>query len=131
MRSISDDELYAVQGRYLGPPGRTLPVHIRYVAIVMGVVYFLLLLIVKAQLRLDFGGLTFLLLGIGAALATIATMRLVGPERPANAVLTMLAAEIATPRPGAGQTMRAAPDPRRIRVSATRPKPSSGRRRRR
>ena len=47
VRSCSDDELYHLQGRYLGPPGRTFLFQARYIAYVLWAGYAFVGLIVK------------------------------------------------------------------------------------
>lgn len=130
MRSISDDELYAVQGRYLGPPGRTLPFQARYSAYALWSLYFLIFLVVRAQLGLFRTGLGYVVIGLAATLATILTMRVVTPERPASVVVAMFFVELAAPRARARTARgRIVMTPRRVLVTATRPR-SRGRARR-
>lgn len=126
MRSVSDDELYAVQGRYLGPPGQTIPWQARYVAYVLWAGYFLALVIVRAQLHLLGGGFGYVALAAAATVATVVTMRVVTPERPVGAVAAMFLAELNAPRPDSGRTICAAPDPRRVLFAPFRPRPRSG-----
>lgn len=98
MRSRSDDELYAVQNRYLGPPGRTLLWQARYSAYGLWLGYVLLLLIVRAQVGV-FGGLAgYGVVAVVAVVATQYTMRVVSPDRPALAVAGLFAAELRAPR---------------------------------
>lgn len=113
-----------MQNRYLGPPGRTLIFQARYSAYAMWVGYAFLFVIVRAQLGLFRGGLGYVVVAIAAVLATLLTMRAVTPERPVAQVLRMFGAELGAPRPprpGPATVMIA--DPRRVRVSATRPRP--------
>jgi hypothetical protein len=123
MYSVSDDELYAVQGRYLGPPGKTLPWQARYIAYAVFAGYLFGLLILRQQLRILPGGGGYVVLVLASVLSTIATMRLVTPERPVTAVLAGFWADIGAPRPGGGTTYYGAPDLRRVLISTERPRP--------
>lgn len=124
MRSRSDDELYALQNRYLGPPGRTLLWHARYTAYALWAGYAFIFLILRAHLGLDgFFGYVFVV--IAAVVATQQTMRVVTPERPPVAVLAMFTAELGAPRRDA-ETAIAVADPRHVLISPTRPRPRQG-----
>ncbi|MGH8918962.1 MAG: hypothetical protein ACRD0H_11650 [Actinomycetes bacterium] len=125
---MSDDELYAVQGRYLGPAGHTIPWHARYCAYALWAVYAVGLLIVRAQLHVLPGGGGYVTVAAVATIATVVTMRVVTPERPITAVARMAWAELRAPRPASGRGgVRAAPDPGRVLVSRERPRPRSRR----
>lgn len=123
MRSRSDDELYAFQNVYLGPPGRTLPFKARYLAYVLWVGWLFVLLVLRAQLGLMPGFAGYVLVGILAMLATSMTMRVVTPERPVAAVARMFLAELDTPRAAADPVTVNVSDPRRVLVSVARPRP--------
>lgn len=124
MRSHSDDELYHVQGRYLGPPGRTFLWQARYVAYVVWAAYAFAGLILKQQLGLGGGFLGYVLVAMVAVAATITTMRMVSPERPASAVLAMALAELRTPRDVPVPAVVTVSDPRWVRVHLDRPVPA-------
>lgn len=122
MRVRSDDDLYSLQNRYLGPPGRTIPFQARYVAYVTWAGYLVPFLIVRQQLGIA-GSTGTLFVLAGTTIATVYTMRLVSTERPVSAVVRMLWLNITAPRPG-GQAIHAAPGPHRVLVTAHRPVPS-------
>lgn len=93
----SDDDLYRVNGIWLGPPGATMPWRARYVAWGMGIA---LALATFALARIWFP-FDFFTLAWPVVIAITLT-RLIGskitPDRPLSAVLTMFVREIATPR---------------------------------
>ncbi|WP_214369788.1 hypothetical protein [Pseudonocardia sp. H11422] len=122
MRSSSDDELYALQNRYLGPPGRTLLWQARYTAYGVWIAYGFLFLIIRQQLGLFPGFLGYIVVVVAAVAATIYTMRVVTPERPAAAVLRMFSAELQAPRPDTTSVV-AVSDPRHVLVTPARPRP--------
>ncbi|MCF7552575.1 hypothetical protein [Pseudonocardia sp. WMMC193] len=120
MRSRSDDELYALQNRYLGPPGRTLMWQARYSAYCLWLAYCFVLLIAHAQLGLFDGFLGYVIVVVGAVVATQLTMRVITPDRPTTAVLRMFAAELRVPRLRE-QTAVYVSDPRHVHLSSVRP----------
>ncbi|WP_232668624.1 hypothetical protein [Pseudonocardia sp. TRM90224] len=117
MLSRSDDELYSVQGRYLGPPGRTLLWQARYIAYVIWAGYAFVFVVVRQQLSLLPGLAGYAVVALAAVIATVATMRHVSVERPPSAVLAMFLAELRTPRhtPPPSPTV-AVSDPRNVAV---------------
>lgn len=121
MRVRSDDDLYSLENRYLGPPGRTIPFQARYSAYLVWAGYVVIFLVLRQQLGIGGGDGTFFVL-FGTTIATVWSMKLVSPERPASVVLGMLWANITAPRPGGGQVFAAAPNPRRVLVTAQRPR---------
>lgn len=128
MRSRSDDELYALQNRWLGPPGRTLLWQARYAAYVVWVGYFLFFLIVRQQLGDALSGfLGYAIVAVAALLATHGTMRVVTPDRPAGQVLRMFFAELGAPRSAPAARTVATPDPRWVQVAVARPTPEDRR----
>ncbi|OLL74333.1 hypothetical protein Ae168Ps1_2721 [Pseudonocardia sp. Ae168_Ps1] len=128
MRSRSDDELYALQNRWLGPPGRTLFWQARYAAYIVWVGYFLIFLIVRQQLGdLLSGFLGYVIVTLMALLATNLTMRVVTPDRPAGQVLRMFLAELGAPRSRPSVRTVATPDPRWVQVAVARPTPGDSR----
>lgn len=128
MRSRSDDELYALQNRWLGPPGRTLLWQARYAAYIVWVGYFSIFLIVRQQLGdLLSGVLGYGIVALAALAATNLTMRVVTPERPAGQVLRMFFAELSAPRPPPAVRTVATPDPRWVQIAVARPTPGDPR----
>ncbi|WP_226360991.1 hypothetical protein [Pseudonocardia sp. ICBG1142] len=128
MRSRSDDELYSLQNRWLGPPGRTLLWQARYAAYIVWVGYFFVFLVLRQQLGdLLSGFLGYLIVGMTALLATHVTMRVVTPERPAGQVLRMFYAELSAPRTMQAVRTVATPDPRWVQVTVARPTPGDRR----
>ncbi|MCE3555520.1 hypothetical protein LWC33_29250 [Pseudonocardia sp. RS11V-5] len=127
MRSRSDDELYSLQNRYLGPPGRTLMWQARYSAYGLWLAYGFVFLIIRAQLGLFDGFLGYVIVVVAAVVATQYTMRVITPDRPTVAVLRMFAAELRAPRPES-DTVVSVSDPRHVLVSPTRPRPREVRR---
>ncbi|WP_051342452.1 hypothetical protein [Pseudonocardia spinosispora] len=122
MRVRSDDDLYSLQNRYLGPPGRTIPFQARYVAYVTWAAYVVPFLIVRQQLGIAGSTGTMFVL-VGTTIATVYTMRLVSTERPVSAVVRMVWLNITAPRPG-GEAIHAAPNPTSVMVTAHYPTPS-------
>lgn len=98
MRLRVDDEIYNVNAVWLGPPGRTLPFRVRYVAYAVGAVVFVLLQVIERRLGI---GLGFFSLAY-SLLATVGLTRLilsvVDPDRTLGAVLTAFAHEVGAPR---------------------------------
>lgn len=127
MRSRSDDELYSLQNRYLGPPGRTFVVQARYAAYGIWAACFFVLLVIRAQLGLFDGFMGYGIVAVFAALATRAIMRVVTSERPAGQVLRMFGAELSTPRPLKALRTVGSPDPRHVQIAVARPLPEDRR----
>ncbi|MDN5916878.1 MAG: hypothetical protein L0I76_17520 [Pseudonocardia sp.] len=127
MRSRSDDELYSLQNRYLGPPGRTFIFQARYAAYGIWAACFFVLLVIKQQLGLFSGFMGYVVVALFATLATQAVMRVITPERPAGQVLRMFGAELSTPRPLTRVRTVGSPDPRHVQVAVARPIPEDDR----
>lgn len=104
----TDDDIYRVDERYLGPPGKTLAWHARYRAYGVGIVVFLgVLILLRGILHLPISAR--LVMVIIAATITITTivMKKVTPERPFFAVLRAGLNDLTAPRPPTpGQVMR-------------------------
>lgn len=127
MRSRSDDELYSLQNRYLGPPGRTFIFQARYAAYGIWAGCFFVLLVVKQQLGLFSGFLGYVVVAVFATLATQMVMKVITPERPAGQVLRMFGAELSAPRPLTRVRTVGSPDPRHVQVAVARPIPEDDR----
>lgn len=113
MRLHVDDDIYRVDGVWLGPPQRTLPWRARYVAYGVGLGVFLLLQVVERRVGI---GISFWTLSY-SLLITIALTRLalsvVDHDRTVWSVVTAFVHEVGAPR--AGGTVRTAVfRPRRI-----------------
>lgn len=98
MKLPVDDEIYQVNGVWLGPPGKTLPWRARYVAYAVGVAIFVALQVVERRLGI---GLGFFSLAY-SLLATVGLTRLVltvvDHDRPVTSVVAAFAHEVAAPR---------------------------------
>lgn len=103
MRLPVDDEIYQVNGVWLGPPGKTLPWRARYVAYAVGVAIFVVLQVVERRLGIGLGffSLTY------SVLTTVGLTRLVltvvDHDRPVTSVAVAFAHEVSAPREGKGE----------------------------
>jgi hypothetical protein len=95
-----DDDIYRVDGVWLGPPQKTLPWRARYLAYGVGLLVFLLLQVIERRVGL---GVTFWSLAY-SLLVTIALTRLalsvVDHDRTVWSVITAFAHEVGAPRLG-------------------------------
>ncbi|MFD2471288.1 hypothetical protein [Amycolatopsis silviterrae] len=128
MRIRTDDEVYRVDAVWLGPPKATFPWRARYVAWLVGIPVFLVVLTVERWLGWSFGFFST----AWAFVATIVITRLItakiSHERPLGAVIAMMGQELRAPRErtsGTGGAVSAS----RVRVRAQRPLPKHKRRR--
>ncbi|SEP52536.1 hypothetical protein [Amycolatopsis saalfeldensis] len=128
MRIRTDDEVYRVDAVWLGPPKATFPWRARYVAWLIGIPVFLLVLTVERWAGWSFGFFST----AWAFVITIVITRLItakiSHERPLGAVVGMAGRELNTPRErgtGTGGAVSAS----RIRVRAERPVPKHKKRR--
>ncbi|MFF1607022.1 hypothetical protein ACFVYA_04510 [Amycolatopsis sp. NPDC058278] len=128
MRIRTDDEVYRVDAVWLGPPKATFPWRARYVAWLIGIPTFFVVLGVERWAGWSFG---FFSTAWGF-IATIAITRLltakISHERPLGTVVAMAGRELNTPRArttGTGGAVSAS----RVRVRAERPLPKHRRRR--
>jgi hypothetical protein len=98
MRVQTDDDVYAVDNHWLGPPGRTFAWRARYSAYgVFGIVLLVTLAVQRrAGIGLSFWSFTYALLF--TVLVTRALMSLVNHERPVRTLFVVLVHEIAAPR---------------------------------
>ncbi|ASR34382.1 hypothetical protein BAY61_04530 [Prauserella marina] len=122
MRIRTDDEVYRVDGVWLGPPKATFPWRARYVAWGIGIPMFLVVLGVERQLGFGFGFFsTAWAFVIAIALTRLITAK-ISHERPLAAVFNMWLRELTTPRErksGTGGAVSAG----KVRVSTERPLP--------
>ena len=128
MRIRTDDEVYRVDAVWLGPPKATFPWRARYVAWLVGIPVFLLVLTVERWVGWSFG---FFSTG-WAFFATILITKLItakiSHERPLGTVVAMAGRELNTPREittGTGGAVSAG----RVRIRAERPVPKHRRKR--
>ncbi|SRR5580765_5518097 len=98
MRLPVDDDIYDINGVWLGPPNQTLPFRARYIAYAVGAVIFLILQAVERKVGIPFGFFSFAYTVIGTALATRAILRLVDADRPVLSVVAAFAHEVGAPR---------------------------------
>ncbi|NBH07586.1 hypothetical protein [Amycolatopsis sp. SID8362] len=128
MRIRTDDEVYRVDAVWLGPPKATFPWRARYVAWLIGIPTFFVVLGIERWAGWSFGFFST----AWAFVATIVVTRLltakISHERPLGAVVAMAGRELNTPRElttGTGGAVSAS----RVRVRAERPLPKHRRRR--
>lgn len=122
----SDDDIYIVDQRWYGPPGKELPWHARYPAYGWGfTLYVLATLMERAVLRIPFGFQSMIYTLLGVCLGTTYIMRKVDPDRPLLSVLRGYWHELRTPRPSAAATRarlrRRRPDAQRVELLLSRP----------
>ena len=101
MRLPVDDEIYQVNGVWLGPPGKTLPWRARYVAYAVGVAIFVVLQALERRLGIGLGFFSVaysLMVTIGL---TRLVLKVVDHDRSVVSVVTAFAHEVSAPR---GQT---------------------------
>ncbi|MEV6642439.1 hypothetical protein [Amycolatopsis sp. NPDC051371] len=128
MRIRTDDEVYRVDAVWLGPPKATFPWRARYVAWLIGIPAFFVVLGVERWAGWSFGFFST----AWAFIATIVITRLltakISHERPLGTVVSMAGRELNTPRErttGTGGAVSAS----RVRVRAERPLPKHRRKR--
>lgn len=122
MQVRTDDEVYRVDGVWLGPPKVTFPWRARYVAWGVGLLVFLLVLIVEKEIGIGIG---FFPLAWGLIITVVLTRLICGRithERPLSAVLAMAGRELASPRER-HRAIGGAASAARVRVNQTRPRP--------
>lgn len=96
----TDDEIYRVDDRYLGPPGQTLPVQLRYIDWIVGVgVLIVLLVILRGFLQLQTSSTFFILLLAATIFLTRKLMKLITPERGVVAIFKESWNDLTAPRP--------------------------------
>src|SRR5262249_11919794 len=103
----SDDELYNVHSRWLGPAGFTLPLSVPLKGIPVGAGAFAVALIVLRAFGasgLPMWAAVIVFTGVVAK----AVIAVTGPERPVRSLAALLVAEVSAPRPGAGGPQTAA-----------------------
>jgi hypothetical protein len=120
----SDDDIYIVDQRWYGPPGKELPWHARYPAYGWGfALYVIAMLVERVVLRIGLGFQSILFTLMATCIATTYIMRKVDPDRPLLTVLRGYWHELRTPRPkgessaGAGRGGK----PQRLQLAMSRP----------
>ncbi|HSV67365.1 MAG TPA: hypothetical protein VLJ59_15830 [Mycobacteriales bacterium] len=116
----TDDDVYAVDNHWLGPPGRTFAWRARYSAYgvfggaVLGV------LALERRAGIGFGLWSFIYGVLIAVVITRALMSLVNYERPVRTLFTVFAHEISAPR-RRSQSQSSVLSPRRVPVRRRNP----------
>ncbi len=119
MRRHSDDDLYRIHSRWLGPPGYTLPFSLPLKGIPVGAGAGV---VAMASLRAyGASGLPLWLLTAGIVIgSTKLVMSVTGPERPLRALAALFASEVSTPRPCSNEPETVVLNPEAITVRARR-----------
>lgn len=95
----TDDIVYRVDNRYLGPAGRTLPFGPRVTTVAVGAAIFLALLVVlRVVLHIEFSYRVFLVLAVTTAWITGRVMARVTPENPLMSILRAGRNDLLAPR---------------------------------
>jgi hypothetical protein len=128
MRVAPDDEVYRVNTVWLGPRGLTFPWTARYLAYVVWLVIFLLVLLFVWVTPLNIGLPPIWEISI-TTLITYAAMGLVDHERPVAAVWRTFVADLSAPRRTASKPVVISTRKVRIRQSRHQELPTSGGRR--
>ena len=117
MRRHSDDDLYRIHSRWLGPAGYTLPFSIPLKGIPAGAAAGVAALMVLRAFGASGLPLWILTAGIviGAAKLVISVT---GPERPVRALAALFASEVSAPRPERNDPQSTVLSPVGIRVRA-------------
>lgn len=114
----TDDDIYRVDDRYLGPPGRTLPWQARYRAYALGIgVFVTVLVLARSVLHIPMSFKLLIILLALTVVVTVRVMRKVTPERPMRSILRAAANDLRSPRalkPGEPIPTSFAPTARRI-----------------
>ncbi len=115
MRLPDDDEVYDVDGHYLGPKGHFIG-RFRYRALALGPTVFALGLVVLAQTGVGYSVLSVGLLAVGTAWATGKVVDNTSSERPTPVVLSVLPHEVSARRENTTRQRTTGPALRRERV---------------
>jgi hypothetical protein len=93
-----DDEIYRVDGVWLGPPRRTLPWRARYIAYAVGLGVFIVLQVLERRLgiAISFWSLAYSLLATIAV--TTAVLRAVDHDRTITSLVSAFGHEVGAPR---------------------------------
>jgi hypothetical protein len=100
MKFRTDDELYDVDARWYGPPGKTLPFKVRYKAYALGVaVYVLLTVLARSVLHAGLSISLILELLLATSLLTTRVMKFVNPDRTVAQLVKSWTDDLRAPRP--------------------------------
>lgn len=94
----TDDEVYRVDGVWLGPPRATFPWRARYISYAVGLVVMLLLMFLQRRVGLD---LSFFSVAWALVLTVLLTKfigKRINHDRPIEQVLSLFANEVTGPR---------------------------------
>jgi hypothetical protein len=97
----SDDDLYKIHSRWLGPAGFTLPLSVPMKGIPVGAAAATLTIIALRAFGVTGLPMWLLTIVIATAIAKV-VISVTGHERPVLALATLLLAEVSAPRPAAG-----------------------------
>ncbi len=120
MRVQTDDDVYAVDNHWLGPPGRTFAWRARYSAYGVFGAVLLLVLALERRAAIGFGFWSFTYALLITVVVTRALMSLVNHERPVRTLFVVFAHEIIAPRRRT-EHRHAVLQPRRVRVRRRNP----------
>lgn len=122
MRLPDDDEVYDVDGHYLGPKGHFIG-RFRYRALFLGPTVFALGLVVLAQTGVGYSLLSVGLLAVGTVWVTGKVVDNTSSERPTPVVLSVLPHEVAARRESSTRQHAAGPKfrPERVRLGTAVP----------
>ncbi|MBI3686195.1 MAG: hypothetical protein HY241_02440 [Actinobacteria bacterium] len=98
MRVQTDDDVYAVDNHWLGPPGRTFAWRARYSAYAVFGGALLLVLAIERRAGIGFGFWSTAYAILITVVITRAMMGLVNHDRPVRTLFVVFAHEIAAPR---------------------------------
>jgi hypothetical protein len=120
MRVQTDDDVYAVDNHWLGPPGRTFAWRARYSAYSVFGVVLLVVLAIERRAAIGFGFWSFTYALLITVVVTRALMSLVNHERPVRTLIVVFVHEIIAPRRRT-EHQHAVLQPRRVRVRRRNP----------
>jgi hypothetical protein len=120
MRVQTDDDVYAVDNHWLGPPGRTFAWRARYSAYGVFGAVLLIVLATERRAAIGFGFWSFTYALLITVVITRALMSLVNHERPVRTLAVVFAHEIVSPRRNT-ESHHAVLQPHKVRVRRRNP----------
>ncbi len=120
MRVQTDDDVYAVDNHWLGPPGRTFAWRARYSAYGVFGAVLLITLAIERRAAIGFGFWSFSYALLITVVLTRALMSLVNHERPVRTLIVVFVHEIIAPRRRT-ERQHAVLQPQRVRVRRRNP----------